>query len=377
MKNPVRASLLVAAVWAAMIASVRADGYITSVGKGADEIPLVVVRGTPHEMGKRLGELVKDDAAELVNTFLTLVQKADPKRFNETSLDAAWKAIEPHTDPRFKEELQGLSEGTGIPVQTLARAHVLPVIADYSCSSIAAWGQATKDGHLYQTRNLDWELNVTAQDHPCIVVYIPDQGIPHVNISFAGCIGSNTGMNANGIVLSEMGDSPGNDFPFDINGTHFTTLFRTVLYDGEDLDKTIDIFKQTKRIKKYHFVVGDGKNKRGVKMLAHAPDLVIWKDNDPKDEHAPNVMKDLVYQDEGRGAFKPLKAKYGKIDAQALIKVACAIPIKGANVLDVVYDATALEFWVAYAEKQVEAYKRPFVHVKLKDYLDAEKTAAK
>ena len=56
------------------------------------------------------------------------------------------------------------------------------------------------------------------------------------------------------------------------------------------------------RIKKYHFVVGDGAHKKAVKMLAHAPDLVIWTDNDPTDELAPNVLKDVVYQDEGRGA---------------------------------------------------------------------------
>ena len=37
--------------------------------------------------------------------------------------------------------------------------------------------------------------------------------------------------------------------------------------------------------------------------------------------------------------------------------------------LDVVYDATALEFWVAYAKKDIEAYKRPIVHVRLKDSL--------
>jgi hypothetical protein len=346
-----------------------ADGYITSVGTGDDKIPVVVVRGTPYEMGRKLGELVKDDARELLHNFMTLVQASDAKRFSDKSLDDAWKAIEPHTDPRFKDELRGLAEGTGIPLQTLQRAHTLPVIADYSCSGIAAWGQATKDGHLYQTRNLDWELHVKAHDHPCIVVYIPDQGIPHANITFAGCIGSNTGINAEGIALSEMGDSPGSDFPFDINGTHFTTLFRTVLYDGEGLDSAIDIFKSTKRIKKYHFVVGDGKNRRGVKMLAHAPNLVVWGDNDPKDELAPRVIKDVVYQDEGRGAFKPLKDAYGKIDAPKLIEIACKIPIKGANVLDVVYDATALEFWVAYAEKEVEAYERPFVHVRMKDYL--------
>ena len=78
-------------------------------------------------------------------------------------------------------------------------------------------------------------------------------------------------------------------------------------------------------------------------------------------------MKDLVYHDEGRGAFAPLKKMYGKIGAPEMMGVACKIPIKGTNVLDVIYDATALEFWVSYAKGETEAYKRPFVHVKLRD----------
>jgi isopenicillin-N N-acyltransferase like protein len=353
----------------AIVGFARGDGYLTSVGSGDSKIPVVVVRGTPYEMGKKLGELTKRDAVEFVRTATELVQGSDPKRFSNESLDAAWKTIAPHTDPRFKEELRGLAEGTGLSLVELQRAHTFPVISDYACSSISAWGKATKDGHLYQTRNLDWELHLTAQDHPMIVIYIPNEGIPHANITFAGIIGANTGMNARGIVLSEMGDSPGSEYPYNINGTHFTTLFRTVLYDADNLDKAVGIFKSADRIKKYHFVVGDGASHKAVKMLAHAPDLVIWHDNDPADELAPHVFQDIVYQDEGRGAYEPLKKMYGKIGAPDMIGVACKIPIKGTNVLDVVYDATALEFWVSYAKKEVEAYKRPFVHVKLSDYL--------
>jgi isopenicillin-N N-acyltransferase-like protein len=361
---------VVVAAGCAVVGSARGDGYLTTVGSGDEKIPVVVVRGTPFEMGKRLGELTKADAVEFTHTALERIQASDPKRFSNEALDAAWKAIAPHTDPRFKEELRGLSEGTSLSLEELHRSHALPVVADYACSSIAAWGSATKDGHLYQTRNLDWEMNLTAQDHPCIVVYVPNHGIPHASMTFAGCIGANTGINAQGIVLSEIGDSPGSDFPFDINGVHFTTLFRTVLYDADSLDKAVEIFQSAKRIKKYHFVVGDGKNGKAVKMLAHAPALIVWRDNDSKDELAPHVLKNLVYHDEGRGAFPPLKQLYGKIGAPELIDVACKIPIKGTNVLDVIYDATALEFWVSYAKKDVEAYKRAFVHVKLKDYLN-------
>jgi isopenicillin-N N-acyltransferase like protein len=366
----VRIVVLLTAVWGALLGVVRADGYLTAVGEGDSRIPLIVVRGTPYEMGRQQGELIREEAATFINAFLKLVQTADPKRFSDASLDAAWQAVTPHTDSRFHEELRGLAEGTGVPLRTLQRAHAMPIVADYSCSGIAAWGSATRDGHLYQTRNLDWDMHVGAQDHPLIVVYIPDQGIPHANITFAGAIGSNTGMNAAGIVLSEMGDSPAADYPFNLDGTHFTTLFRSVLYDADGLGAAVDLFKSARRIKKYHYVVGDGKNRQAVKMLAHAPNLIVWKDNDPTDELAPKVRRDLVYQDEGRGAYGPLDKVWGKIGHQEMIDIACKIPIKGGNILDVVYDATALEFWVSYAKKDVEAYKRPFVHVKLKDYLD-------
>ncbi len=370
MKRHTLAALAVAAMVMLLSQAAMAAGYLTSVGSGNDAIPVAVVKGTPYEMGLTYGKLVRDDARALIRAFLERVQANDPKRFSSKALDAAWNSVAPHTDPRFKEELRGVAEGTGLPLEMLRRVHMLPVVSDYSCSAIAAWGDATENGHLYQTRNLDWEMQMTAQDHPSIVVYIPDKGIPHVNVTFAGYIGSNTGMNAEGIALSEMGDSPGRDYPFDINGVHFTTLFRRVLYDAHNLDEAVGIFKSAKRIKKYHYVVGDGKNRKAVKMMAHAPNLVIWKDNDPTDELAPAVLENVVYEDEGRGAFGPLKRIYGKIKPKDMIDLACKIPIKGANILDVVYDATALELWVAYAEKQVEAYKRPFVHVKLKDYVE-------
>lgn len=365
---PSRLALPVLALLAMANASL-ADGYRTVVGSGDAQIPVVVVRGTPYEMGLALGKLTAPEAKSLVDGFLALVQSSGSPRFTNDSLDAAWNAVAPHTSARFKEELRGLAEGANIPLERLQRAHAVPIVSDYACSSLAAWGKATRDGHLYQTRNLDWILAARAHDRPCVVVYIPNEGIPHLNVSFSGYIGVNTGMNAQGIVLSEMGDSPSKDYPFDLNGTHFTTLFRDILYEADSLDHAVKMIKGAKRIKKYHYVIGDGDLPSAVKMKAHAPDLLIWKDNDPTDELAPNVLEQVVYQDEGRGAFEPLKSAWGKIDETAMKETSCAIPIKGGNVLSVVYDATDREAWVSYAKGETEAYLRPFVHIKMSDYL--------
>jgi len=184
-------------------------------------------------------------------------------------------------------------------------------------------------------------------------------------------------MNVKGIALAEMGDAPGKEAPYYVHAPHFTIFFRTMLYDADSLTKTLDIFQQQPMTKRYHFVFGDGQTeKRAVKIRAHAIEpegkrVSIWKDNDPTDEFAPNIMSCCVYNDEGRGAFPTLKKERGKLNGKKLVDLANSIPIKGGNVVNVVYDATALQMWVTYAKGDREAYQRPSVFLDLKA-LDAD-----
>ena len=51
--------------------------------------------------------------------------------------------------------------------------------------------------------------------------------------------------------------------------------------------------------------------------------------------------------------------------------VANKIPIKGGNVMNAVFDATASRVWVSYAGSGQEAYQRPYVQLDLAT-LDAD-----
>jgi len=198
----------------------------------------------------------------------------------------------------------------------------------------------------------------------------------HVTPSFAGFVGAHCGMNDAGIVLSEMGDASAGDAPYNLHAPHFTTWFRTILYDANSLTDTTDIFRRQRQTKKYHFVFGDGQHeKRAVKIRTEtgsssAPNIHIWHDNDRDDELAPHVLRCVVFQDEGRGAFPTLEKEQGKLNAERLIALANSIPIKGGNVMNVVFDATALRLWVSYAKGEQEAYQRPYVFLDL-NKLDA------
>jgi hypothetical protein len=356
------------AIFAAASGGVGA-GYRTAVINGSVRVPVVVVGGTPYQMGWQSGHLMREE----VRTFVPAVVAGFKQelKVDDAVLDEVWAATSGQTDDRVEQELLGLSNGAGLPVRLLQHAHCLPLLMPYSCSSVAAWGSATVDGHLYQTRNLDWSLEAGAHEFPVLVVRLPNQGRAHVTPSFAGMVGAHCGMNAAGIVLSEMGDASGKEAPYDVHAPHFTAWFRTILYDAGSMSEVLEIFHRQPQTKRYHFVFGDGlREKRAVKIRTdtrdHGPDQVrVWKDADASDELAPDVLSCVVYQDEGRGAFPILRKGQGKLDGPAMIALANSIPIKGGNVMNAVFDGTALRLWVSYAGGGQEAYQRPYVHLDL------------
>jgi isopenicillin-N N-acyltransferase like protein len=344
-------------------------GYRVLIENDGARVPLVVVGGTPYEMGWHLGHLLRSE----MNHFIAPAAAAFKQRLQLTdeNLREVWSSTAAYTDDRFEQELLGLAEGSGVRVDILQQIHCLPLLMPYSCSSIAAWGDATADGHLYQTRNLDWDLEAGAHNFPAIVVYLPLRGNAHVLPTFAGVIGANCGLSAAGLALSEMGDSPRREMPYELRAPHFTTWFRTLLYDAGSLTDALERFQGFPQTKRYHFVFGDGRaDRRAVKIRAHhveAPEerLRIWRDNDPGDELAPRVLPNVVYQDEERGAFPTLESEFGRLDADLLMQLCNQIPIKGGNVLNAVFDATALRVWVSYAGDGKEAYQRPYVFADL------------
>ena len=363
-------------VWPALLlaaaGSLRGEGYRTTFGTAPDDFPVVVVSGTPYEMGLALGKLMRPEIEVFAPRFLAAAQQAGGEALSPPSLQEAWRAMEPYISSRFKEELQGLAQGSGLALPLLQQAHAIPAVSEYSCSGVALWGPATRNGHLYQIRNLDYTVGAHLQDFPCVVIYVPKEGVPHLNPAFAGSIGCHTGMNAQGITLTEIGDAPGSDKPYDLHGLHFMMMFRDILYSARTLDQAVAMIQAAKRIKKYHFVVGDGKLPGAVKMKAWAPDLVTWKDNDPLDEMAPQVFNGIVYHAESRtpvalGHF----AQYarGRYDADAVIQLSKAIGSLGGNLMNAVYDATSLEAWLSYAKKEECAYRRPYVRVRLNDFI--------
>ena len=352
------------------------DGYVRIVGKGKDEIKVVVVKGTPYEMGVQLGVLLKDDIQPSLDGIFDYTHKKANGFMVNRILDKAWKVNSKYIDPRIIEEMKGVADGSGVSMKLLRRCHMIPVVSPHACSGIAVWGDSTKNNHTYQIRNLDYSMERGLQDYPVVVIYIPTNGTSHANVTFAGYIASHTGMNANHIVFGEKGQSSKKEFPYNLNGTHFSFLFRTLEYDTKTLDDALTTIKNTPLIKRYFLYVSDGNKKTmgAAKIRVSTPDpvkLTIWKDNDPTDNVAPNTFSNCVYQTmNNKKAREFIKKNIGKFDEKLMIELSKAVADDDSNLVNVVYDATTLEMWISYADGLTNACEQNYVYLNMNDYLE-------
>ncbi|MEN8192798.1 MAG: C45 family peptidase, partial [Bacteroidota bacterium] len=332
------------------------------------KIPVVVVSGTPYQMGYQLGQAIKDEVEKCMGGFLELGQESDEK-YSDANLDDAWNKMLPYIDNRFVEELKGLADGAEVSLDKLRRAHMIPVVSSYACSGVAVWGDATESGDLFQIRNLDFTMDAHLQDYPVIVVYKPDQGIPHIQTSFAGYVASHSGMNAKGIVLGEKGASPSSEYPYNYDGIHFSLIFRTILYDSDNLDETLDMIKNAQLIKRYFLYIGDGKQETMGAAIAvvTTPDdvkLSIYKDNEKPDNVSLKVMDNCIYYTMDNDiAYANLNLNNGKFNSEKMINLSKSVASKGGNLLNVVYNASTLEMWVAYANGSEDACDGEYIYV--------------
>ncbi len=351
------------------------QGKVFTTGQGTDQIKVAVVKGTPYEMGYQLGTLLKEDIKSSLTYFMAAAQHEAPQLLSDAQLDKAWEANAPYIDQRVKDEMKGIAKGSGIDLKLFQRSHIIPVISPYSCSGVAVWGKGTANGHTLQIRNLDFSMYAKLQDHPVVVIYVPDEGATHANVSFAGYIASHTGMNANHLVFGEKGESPRSEMPYNIKGAHFSFLFRQMMYDDKTLDDILNTIKTTPLIKRYYLFFSDGNKatQGGAKVLVTTPDEVkyhLWKDNDPNDNIAPNVFPNIVYSTmDNAKAIEIIKKDLGSFTPEKMIELSKAVA-DDHNLMDVVYDATTLEMWVAYANgEKGRAADQKYVHISMNDFL--------
>ncbi|MDA0590061.1 MAG: C45 family autoproteolytic acyltransferase/hydrolase [Planctomycetota bacterium] len=349
---------------------------IARCGKGWLETingyPVLHLKGSPREMGFQHGALLKEHVRENMHNLLdvkgdaTLVELGPIKVTPKAAIEAIIEIQKPFIPKRYFEEMEGLAAGADVSIRDARITNFIPEL--FHCSGFALMNSATKNGKLLHGRVLDYAVDWGLQDHAVIIVAEPEGRIPFVNVSYAGFVGSVTGMNAEHVSIGEMGGRGLGHW----QGVPMSLLVREVLETGSDLEKAIAVFRDSPRTCEYFYVIADAKTNEAVGMEASWDEFTLVR---PGTAHPllPTPVKDCVLLSAGdryEELVRRTKDGRGGFTAKEALKLMERPVAMKSNLHNVLFEPETTRFWVANASKDKQpAAEQPYHPFQLTELL--------
>ena len=177
----------------AKVISTEGDGYLEETNGQY----VLRLKGTPYEMGYQHGKLLKETIQQNVGQFIDKPPAGGEDKTKEFLRNLP--QIKNHIPLSLIEEMKGVAEGSDIPFEKILILNLFPEM--FHCSGITVNGEATLNGSLYHVRVLDYSIGKSIQKSAVLIIAEPKDKLPFANVSYAGFIGSVTGMNAAHIAI--------------------------------------------------------------------------------------------------------------------------------------------------------------------------------
>lgn len=111
------------------------------------------------------------------------------------------------------------------------------------CTSFAAWGSATNNGHLLLGRNFDFNAGRCFDENKVVVYFKPDEGLGFISVAWPGMVGVVSGINEAKIAVTVNAASSADSRTI---GTPVSLLIRDVMQHASTLDQAVKTIEQSR-----------------------------------------------------------------------------------------------------------------------------------
>jgi len=337
-----------------------------------DGTRVLFLKGTPEEMGRQHGVLLRKEIRDLADRILYGVgvgSSFEKGRWFFGEIESAQRRLAPFMDERYFREMDAMASAANLSREEVRLSNFFPEL--FHCTGFALFGRATQGGALYHGRVLDYLRGFGLEQNAVVMVIQPDQGNAWVNISYAGMIGTVTAMNEKHLAIGEMGGRGQGRW----DGKPMAELLREVMEKANTLEEAVALLRKGPRTCQYYYVVSDAKTKRAVGIAA-TPDQ--FETIAPGQSHPllPHAIPDAVLMSAGERyeeLVRRVQANYGKLDAEGARRLMRRPVCMTSNIHCALFAPDSLDFWVANADSQNVAAHARFTHYNLKELLQPEK----
>lgn len=328
---------------------------------------ILMVSGTPAQMGAAQGMLLREPARKLTERVVYLVGTGDTLRSGTWFLDRMAKIehrTTPHIPPRFLEECDALSRAAGVSTRDGRYANLFP--ERFHCSGVALKGRATAGGRVLHARVLDYMTEIDLQDAAVVQVFMPEGRNKWMSAGYAGFIGSVTAMNERGLAIGEMGGRGHGLW----DGMPMSLLLRDIMERAGSVAEALAILRATPRTCEYYYVLSDRAGT--IRAVECTPEKMIVLEPGQQDPRLPHVPEDTVFisgEDRAKILSERIQQHYGRIDLGTLIDIIKRPVSMNSNLHDAVFAPETLDLWLADAGRFTPACDEPYAHFNLRELI--------
>ena len=124
-------------------------------------VKILHISGSYYDMGYQHGYLLKDLIPINLRAQLSYFEEND---YPYSQILETYYLIKDNLPAKYKQEMQGMADGSGLPFEDIAVLNTIPTIFNLagkgSCCEVSLWGPITIDGKMYHIRGWDWRLDI-------------------------------------------------------------------------------------------------------------------------------------------------------------------------------------------------------------------------
>jgi isopenicillin-N N-acyltransferase like protein len=234
--------------------------------KFINDLPVLIVAGTPEEMGRQTAVLTGDAIKKLADYPRKLVQRSGGKIGKEQleKCVAMGKALLPQLSADHRAEMRAALRQLGGDGDFGILGNTLPDVwrGGFACSSIVVEAAHSASGGPLFGRNLDFPTLGMLTKYSLVTVHRPKGKHAFVSIGFPGMFGVLSGMNDAGlsVAVHEVLLSRDRGSLFNPKGEPYTFCFRRILEECSTVAEAEKLLRAAKRTTLLNLSVCDPKN---------------------------------------------------------------------------------------------------------------------
>jgi predicted choloylglycine hydrolase len=242
--------------------------------KYVNNVPLLVVAGTPQEIGESIGALALKPGKRILEYPRDLLDQHGIKKLWGLFLGSG-KGMFRNFPPEYRDELESMVRSSGADRDLVIAGNTFfDIKKTLACSALLVDRDRSNTGGTLFGRNLDYPSLGYIHHYSLVTVYRPKKGLAFASVGFPGLVGVLSGMNEAGLVLGvlEVFDIKSGEPHFDAHGIPYGLCLRRVLEQARTIDEAKKVLEGLRRTTIINLAIAD---KTDVAVLEISPKRVV------------------------------------------------------------------------------------------------------